>query len=245
MNITLVEKEQFVSSPPRFQLDPPGESPFEAIPSALVISSKGSYKFDWIENQSEQRNPKGGTLFDAIVSKSRIEAERSPSNPHVRANYALALMNSGNLLAAAEEFETVLEKSPQHFMSLANLARIRTFQERFNDAELLYEKLMSLYPKELSPLVNLSYVLFRIGKLDRAAATLNQAIELDPDAAFPRYLMAVSDLKLSRPHDAIKHLRVAVRADVRSPATYQTLGVAYMMAGDNRNSTRLNSSHCP
>jgi tetratricopeptide (TPR) repeat protein len=238
MNITLAEKEQFVSSPPRFQLDPPGESPFEAIPSALVISSKGSYQFDWIENQNEQRNPKGGTLFDAIVSKSRIEAERSPSNPHVRANYALALMNSGNLLAAAKEFEAVLEKSPQHFMSLANLARIRSFQERFNDAELLYEKLMSLYPKELSPLVNLSYVLFRIGKLDRAAAILNQAIELDPDAAFPRYLMAVSDLKLSRPQDAIKHLRVAVRADVRSPATYQTLGVAYMMAGDSRAAAR-------
>jgi tetratricopeptide (TPR) repeat protein len=233
------EKEQFVFSPPQFQLEPPGESPFEAMPATSVVSSKGLFDMNWVENQIELGVSKSEQILDDILSRSRFDAERFPSNAQTRANYALALMNRGNLDEAADEFSAALRLSPRHFMSLANLARIRTLQGRFDEAVKIYEGLSTAYPSELSPLVNLSYVLFRTDSLDKAAVILKKAIELAPEAVFPRYLMAVSLLKRGRPHEAIKHLRVAARTDVRSPAVYQALGVAYVMAEDTKAAVRL------
>jgi tetratricopeptide (TPR) repeat protein len=232
------EKEQFVSSPPEFQLEPPGKNPFEAVPATSVVRSTDSFDMNWVENPIEPGLSKTEEIFDAILSRSRRDVERFPSDPQAHANYAVALMNRGNLDAAADEFSIAVNLFPRHFMSLANLARIRAMQERFKEAEQLYENLASLYPRELSPLVNWSYVLFRTNQLDKATSVLKRAIEIDREAAFPRYLMAVSQLKLQRPHEAIKHLRVAVRADVRSPVAYQALGVAYVMAGDTKAAVR-------
>src|SRR6266853_794331 len=91
------EKEQFVFSPPQFQLEPPGESPFEAMSATSVVSSKGLFNMDWVENPIELGVLKSEQILDDILSRSRFDAERFPSNAHVHANYALALMNRGNL----------------------------------------------------------------------------------------------------------------------------------------------------
>jgi tetratricopeptide (TPR) repeat protein len=235
---TLPEKEQFLSSLPQFQFEPSGQNPFEAMPPTTVVSSKGSFEMNWIEHPIAIGVSKAEQILDEILSRSRADVVRFPSSAQVRANYALALLNRGNLDEAAEEFLAALKISPQHFMSLASLARVRTLQGRFNDAGEIYEELTRIYPTELLPLVNLSYVLFRIGNFDEAAETLKRAIQIDGDAALPRYLMAVSLLRLRRPHEAITHLRVAARTDVRSPAVYQALGIAYVMAGDTKSAVR-------
>jgi len=232
------EKEQFVFSPPQFQLEPPGKSPFEAMPATSVISLKGLFDMNWVENPTEHAISKAEGILDDILARSRFDAERFPSDAQAHANYAVALMNRGNLDEAADEFSMALRLSPRHFMSLGNLARIRTLQGRFDDAEKIYEELSAMYPTELSALVNLSYILLRTGRLEKAASILNKALEIDADAIFPRYLMAISLLTLGKSHEAIKHLRFAARTEVRSPAIHQALGVAYVMAGDTRGAVR-------
>jgi tetratricopeptide (TPR) repeat protein len=232
------EKEQLVKSPPKFRLEPIGDGPFGAVPATSVTNSKGSFDMEWADSSMEPALSRSEGILDAIVAKSKSEAERFSSDPQARVNYAVALMNRGRLDAAVDEFTAALELSPQSIMALSYLARIRTIQENFVEAQNIYEQLVKFYPQELSPLVNLSYVLFRTGRLDAATHVLGRAITLDPDAALPRYLMAVSQLRLSRPNEAIKHLRVAVRADVRSPSAYQALGVAYVMAGELKSAVR-------
>lgn len=232
------DKEQFVSSPPRFQLEPPGESPFEATPPTSVVNTKGSFDVNWVENPVELGASRAEQILDDILARSRADVERFSSDAQVHANYGVALMNRGRLDDAANEFAIALKLSPNHFMSWASLARIRALQGHFDEAARTYEQLSRVYPNELSPLVNLSYILFRTNRLSEATRILDNAIELDANAVFPRYLMAVSLLGLTRPREAIRHLRIAARNDVRSPHLYQALGVAYLIAGDKKAAVR-------
>ncbi|HEV2523352.1 MAG TPA: tetratricopeptide repeat protein [Candidatus Acidoferrales bacterium] len=232
------EREQFIISPARFQLEPPGESPFEAMPATSVTNMEGSFDLEWVEQRSELGISKVEGILKEILKRSSQDVQRFPNDVQVHANYALALMNCGQIEDAIDEFSIALKLSPRHFMSLANMARIRSLQGHFDEAEAIYEQLSSDYPKELSPLVNLSYIFLRTGRLERATLTLKRAIEIDSEAIFPRYLMAVSMLMLRKPHEAISHLRFAARSEVRSPAIYQALGVAYVMAGDPKGAVR-------
>jgi tetratricopeptide (TPR) repeat protein len=232
------EKEQFVLSPPQFRLESPKESPFEALPATSVTSLQGSFRLSWVENEVEIGMPRAQGILDDIVMRSRLDAERFPSDAFVHSNYGLALMHRGLLEESAKEFLAAVQLSPRHFMSLANLARIRTLQGQFDEAEAIYKELSTAYPNELSPLVNLSYIHLRTQKFDEATRILQSAIRIDYEAIFPRYLMAVSLLMLGKAHEAIGHLRIATRSEVRSPALYQTLGVAYLMAGDSKGAVR-------
>src|SRR6266849_5731456 len=232
------EKERFVVSPPQFQLEPPGEIPFEALSATSVTSSPGGFDWNWVETRIDLGISMAEGILDDILVRSRSDVQRFPSNAQVHANYAVALMNRGQLNEAADEFAKALTLAPQHFMSLANLARIRTLQGQFDEAERIYESLSTTYPEEPSLLVNLSYIFLRTGRLDKATTVLEKAIALEPTADFPRYLMAVSLLTLGKSHDAIRHLRFAARSDVRSPAIHQALGVAYLVAGDARGAVR-------
>ena len=140
MIITSNQKEQFIVSPPQFQLGPPGESPFEAIPTTSVTSLKGSFDFDWVDRPAELGISKVEGILEDIVERSRRDAERFPSSAQAHANYGLALMNCGKPNEAVAEFATALKLSPQHFMSLANLARISASQGRFDEAQRIYEQ---------------------------------------------------------------------------------------------------------
>jgi tetratricopeptide (TPR) repeat protein len=78
----------------------------------------------------------------------------------------------------------------------------------------------------------------RTGRFEKATLILKRAIQIDSEAIFPRYLMAVAMLMLRKPHEAISHLRFAARSEVRSPAIHQALGVAYVIAGDVKGAVR-------
>jgi len=237
-SVESTEREQFIISPARFQLEPPGESPFEAMPATSVTNMDGSFDLEWVEQPSNLAISKVEGILQEILKRSSQDVQRFPNDAQVHANYALALMNCGQIEDAIDEFSVALKLSPRHFMSLANMARIRSLQEHFDEAEAIYEQLSSDYPTELSPLVNLSYIFLRTRRLDEATLTLKRAIEIDSEAIFPRYLMAVSMLTLRKPNEAISHLRFAARSDVRSPAIHQALGVAYVMAGDQKAAVR-------
>lgn len=91
------EKEEFVFSPPEFQLASPGESPFEALPATSITGVKGSFNLNWVENPIEIGISKSQKILDDIVKRSRLDVERFPSDAAAHANLALALMNRGLL----------------------------------------------------------------------------------------------------------------------------------------------------
>lgn len=240
MVITSNQEEQFIGSVPRFVLESPGENPFEAIPTTSITNAKGSesFEFDWIQKKPEIGIPTAEKLLEDIIGRSKLDVDRFPASAEAHANLGLALTNRGKYAEAMAEFIEALKLSPNHFMSMANLARINLAQGNVDEARRIYEQMVSAYPSELLPVVNLAYILLRSNKHNEAIETLKKAVDANPNATFPRYLMAISLLTLGKSHEAIRQLRLASRSDVRSPAIHQALGVAYIIAGDAKNAVR-------
>lgn len=234
---TGTEKE-FAFSPPQFQLEPPADNPFAAMLPSTITRNEGSFDITWAETPIQPGILQAEGMLDEIINRTRLDVERFPSSAQVRSNYGLALVNRGRLEEAANEFSTALELAASHFVSLSNLARVRTLQGRFDEAESLFEKLSRAYPREIAPLVNISYIALRRNSFDKAVTTLKRAIQVDEYAMLPRYLLAIALISLQRPKDAITHLRMAAKGEVRSPSVYQALGVAYLMAGDPKRAVR-------
>src|ERR1700722_1002914 len=129
------EKKEFVFPAYQFQIDPPGESPFEALsPAALTQRPDNSFQVTWLEEKFEPRVTRAEAILENILKRSYLDVQRFPDNARMRANYGLALMNSGRLDEAADVFVTALDLAPQDFMVAANLARVRVLQGRLKDA---------------------------------------------------------------------------------------------------------------
>jgi tetratricopeptide (TPR) repeat protein len=236
--ILSADERKFVFLPHEFRLDAPGESPLAVMMSSTVTQKNDLFDVKWVQNPLDSGVATAEKFLDDIVARSRRDVDRFPESAQVRANYGIALLNRGRLDDAASEFITALKNSPGHFISLANLARIRTFQGRFEEAEKLYEELSTNHPEDVAPLVNLAYLALRSEGFERAVHILEKAISVDSAATLPHYLMAIALLKLGKPQEAIGHLRVVVKSEVRSPAIYQALGVAYLMAKDVKGAVR-------
>jgi tetratricopeptide (TPR) repeat protein len=67
---------------------------------------------------------------------------------------------------------------------------------------------------------------------EKAERLFRRAIDLGENGVVPKYSLAMVLLRLGRNREAISLLKSAVRSEVRSPALYQALGVAYAFAGD-------------
>jgi tetratricopeptide (TPR) repeat protein len=237
-NSSTLTSDEFVLPRPEFHLDPPEVSPFVAMVPSTVTRDENSFDLNWVENSFEPATARAERILDDILGRSERDVQRFPNVAQVHANLGVALLNRGRLEEASNEFVAALKLSPRHFMSLANLARIRTLQGQFIEAENLYEELSVYHSGEISPLVNLAYIALRREDLGRAFSILEKAISRDSDAILPRYLMAVILLKVGRPREAIGHLRVASKSDIRSLAVHQALGVAFMMAGEAKRAVR-------
>jgi tetratricopeptide (TPR) repeat protein len=237
-NSSTLTSDEFVLPRPEFQLDPPGESPFVAMVPSTVTRGKDSFDLNWVESPFEPATARADRILEDILIRSERDVQRFPDNAQMHANYGAALLNRGRLEESSNEFVAALKLSPRHFMSLASLARIRTLQGQFGEAERLYEELSDDYPKEISPLVNLAYIALRGEDFSKTVSILERTISLDGAAVLPRYLMAVTLLKAGRPREAIGHLRAAAMSDVRSLAVHQALGVAFMMAGEAKRAVR-------
>lgn len=231
-NPSVLASDELAIPSPEFQMDPPGVSPFVAMLPSTFTLGKDTFDLNWLEIPFEPAIGGAERILDDILRRSERDVERFPNNAQMHANYGVALLHRGRLEEASNEFVAALRFSPRHFMSLANLARIRILQGQFTEAERLYEELSAGHPSDVSPLVNLAYIELRKNDFDKATLILEKAISVDGVAILPRYLMAVTLLKRGRPREAIGHLRIAAKTDVRSFAVHQALGVAFMMAGE-------------
>lgn len=238
MMITSNQNDQLIVSPPQFRLESPGGSPFEVVPTISVTNTGNSFDFAWVQQPTEIGVPAVEGILEDMVQRSKRDAARFPSSPEAHANLGIVLANLGRLDEAADEFVIALRLSPDHFVSMVNLARIRTLRGQFEEAGKAYEEILDSYPEEPISLVNLSYIYLQTGKVEEATEVLEKAIGANSAAVSPRYLMAISSLKLGKTHEAIRQLRFAARTEVRSPAIHQALGLAYIMAGDAKGAVR-------
>lgn len=214
-----------------FRVQPPN-NPLVAASGLSLLKKDDEVTIEWDE---EKPVPTGDLLTkvrEEFVSRSRKDVARHPNSARVHTNLGIALMNQGKLDEAVKEFEAALSIDPRYYVAGITLAKIMVEQDKLDDAERLYSELQKAFPDDSAPTLSLAFIAMKKLDFERAERLFRRAIVLVEDAVLPKYLLAIVLLRLRRNREAIALLKASVRSEVRSPALYQALGVAYAMAGD-------------
>ena len=94
--------------------------------------------------------------------------------------------------AAARHFEAALSISPRQPGALSDLASMRIVQERYEDAARLLRRAIELTGGGARQHAGLGYALYRLGNIDEAVESLEQALVLDPTSAEARRHLAAA-----------------------------------------------------
>ena len=94
--------------------------------------------------------------------------------------------------AAAPHYERALAIDGSNAAALGDLASLRIAQERYEDALTLFERAIEQTPDAPRLHAGQGYALYRIGRADAAIASLERALELDPELSEARTHLALA-----------------------------------------------------
>ena len=124
-----------------------------------------------------------------------------------------------------------LQKTPQDADLLAKIGRAYMAAQQFQSAQQYYERSSTVKPKPEN-LNELAFVYVKLGDLDKAIATLHQALKLDPNNAKVLFNLGYFEWKgKADPKAAIAAWQGYLKADPKSPRRAE---VEQMMAQAKR-----------
>lgn len=173
-----------------------------------------------------------GAVDDAVTLIDE-EIEREPG--FAGAWHYRGLVLSGNRdEAAAEAFARALELDPDHTIAARELARTHRRLGRLEDAADVLEALIVDTPLDIELRFELAGVYLEGMELSNAERTLQEGLELRPDATRLMLGMGLLELRRARPAAALEHLdRAAELAPQLGDVQYQR-GVALQQLDRNR-----------
>ena len=119
---------------------------------------------------------------EALAAWQRALPQASPQAAftlHVsmgRAEWA----KSADADAAARHYERALAIEAHHATTLGDLASLRIAQERYQDAQRLFQRALEQTPDDATFLAGRGYAQYRLGQTDAAIESLERAVALDP-----------------------------------------------------------------
>ncbi len=126
---------------------------------------------------------------------------KNPEDTPTRLYLANAYLNNNQYADATKEYEVVIQRNPQHLLSLNNLAWL--YQQSKNPRALEYaEKAYQLSPENPAIQDTLAWILVEKGEIDRALPMLKKAASQAPDSAGIQYHYAHALLKAGDPVQA-------------------------------------------
>jgi len=214
-----------------FRIQPPS-SPLVAGSGLSLLKKDDGVSIEWDQETPAPTDDLLSKLRQEFISRSRKDVARHPNSARTHTNLGIALMNQGSLEGAIEEFKIALAINPCHYVAGISLAKIMVEQGRLDEAEKLYSELHRAFPDDSAAILSLAFIAMKRFDFETAERLLKRAVSIVEDAVLPKYLLAIVLLRLGRNREAISMLKASVRSEVRWPASYQALGVAYAMAGD-------------
>ncbi len=126
---------------------------------------------------------------------------KNPEDTTTRLYLANEYLGKGQYANATKEYEIIVQKNPQHLMSLNNLAWL--YQQSKNSRALEYaEKAYQLSPQNPAIQDTLAWILVEKGEIDRALPMLEKAALQLPDNATIQYHYAHALVKAGNPAQA-------------------------------------------
>lgn len=177
----------------------------EALTANTPRADSAQFVLAQLELQNQQAAAAAGRL-EALLAKCPVG---SPLRPLTHNLLAMALSADGRHQQAIDVLQKLLRESPDDAEALNNIAFILADQLKDGHQALPYaQKAAKLRPQNPSVLDTLGWVQFRNGQLQDAAATLQQALALNPSATSAYHLAMVLS-KMDQPQDALRQLQTA------------------------------------
>ena len=89
-------------------------------------------------------------------------------------------VRAGRLEAAEAAYRLIIERNPNQKAALAGLGRLLLRERRFDDAAVVWERLVALEPRSPGPCFQHARALHRSGRFEAAASQYLRVVELDP-----------------------------------------------------------------
>jgi Flp pilus assembly protein TadD len=119
---------------------------------------------------------------------------------------AIALMQSGNLEAARQTAQTILQQNQTYASAYSLLGVIALQQKQWQTAQQLLEQAIALDRHSAEDHSHLGMVYFQLGQFELGIAAYQQAIASQPDSLLIRYNLAMAYRKIGRLSDASDQL---------------------------------------
>jgi predicted Zn-dependent protease len=214
-----------------FRVHPPS-NPLVAASGLSLFKKDAGVSIEWDEEKPAPTDDLLVKVRQEFVSRSQKDVAKHPDSARAHTNLGITLMNQGKLEEAIREFKIALSIDPRYYVAGITLAKIMVEQDRFDEAERLYSELREAFPNDAAPVLSSALIAMRKFDFESAERLLRRAIALGENAVLPKYLLAIVLIRLGRNREAISLLKASIRSEVRSPALYQALGVAYAMSKD-------------
>ena len=164
---------------------------------------------------------KQGMTFEQLIQEDRQSIEAM----YYRGNFTLYAQSDPD--KAADLFQNVLQKNPNHVLALYDMAVVNRDKGSIEQTVSDYEKVVTINPDFPEALSNLGGYYFRSGKLEKAVTLFQNAVR-----AYPNFIQALSNLgaalnKLDRSKEAIPHLQKTISLDPEFAIAYYNLGNSY------------------
>lgn len=121
--------------------------------------------------------------YDDIESLWRQSLRKSPNSYLARANLAVHLTDSGRLDEAFAQYEAALPLDEDMRVTYVGMGRIEYLRERYDEAEVLYRKVLEIYPEDADALNGIAGICVKQEKYGEAMELLDRAIQAVPTHA--------------------------------------------------------------
>src|SRR5262249_364396 len=115
-------KEVRQSEPdPEFNVGSPRLNPLAASAPISITEGVDSVALNWNRALAEQSGSAASELVERLVERSRRQVIKHPNSARAHTNLGIALLNSGDLVQAAQEFKKALEIEPKQYVAATSL----------------------------------------------------------------------------------------------------------------------------
>jgi cytochrome c-type biogenesis protein CcmH/NrfG len=158
-------------------------------------------------------------VANAGTATSMVAPSKGPGNPGPSMPSAMDMKRMADKTVAP--LLEQLQKNPQDADLLAKIGRAYMAAQQYQSAQQYYERSAAVKP-QADHLNELSFVYVKLGDLDKAIATLNEALKLEPKNGAVLYNLGYFEWKgKADPQAAIAAWQAFLKADPKSPKRAQ------------------------
>ena len=179
--------------------------------------------------------------YPEALREALLAREELPKDPEVYNILGLIYMGRGDHQKAREEFRQALLLDPHYSEALNNLGALALLEKDYDTAIKYFKEALQnpLYTKPFMALTNLAWAYHKKGEDEKALASLEKALKLNPRYAKAYYYAGLIAFEEGRWEEAKLNFRRAVRFDHSDMAARYWLGETCFRLGELDKARRI------